>query len=65
MEEKKLASRKLWAFIIWTVLAITMMFTKFEVPEFVIKPHSVVTLLYILGQSAIDFIKAWKGTDEK
>ena len=60
----KLNSRKLWAFIAWTILIALGLILKRQVSAELIQAYSIVTVFYIGGQSAIDFIKTMKGKDE-
>lgn len=64
MEDKKLASRKLWAFILWSVLVLVNIIVKFELSEKMITSYALVTILYLSGQSVVDVVKAWKKKDE-
>jgi len=56
----KLKSRKLWAFIVWSVFMILTAILKPDLPEVQIKFYGYVTLLYVVTQGTIDAIVKWK-----
>ena len=55
----KIKSRKLWAFLIWTILALFLILTGQSL-EIFIPNFMVVTALYIGGQSAVDAVDKYK-----
>lgn len=53
----KIASRKFFAFMVWVVMMILQMRYKFTIADAWVNGFSIVTALYIGGQSAIDFFE--------
>ena len=53
----KIASRKLFAFMIWVVMMILQMRYKFTISDAWVDGFSLVTALYIGGQAAVDALQ--------
>lgn len=65
MKKDRMKSRKLWAWIIWSVLIVCAMIFKFDVSEAWINGYMIVTVLYLGGQSAVDVVERLKLKPEK
>ena len=62
---QKIKSRKLWAWIIWTIITgLSIIFAK-EYFAIVIPWYGGVTMIYVGGQSAIDFLKKQTGGENE
>jgi hypothetical protein len=61
----KLKSRKLWAFITWSALIVVGLILGRTVNPELIQWYGTVTIIYIGGQSAIDFIKILKAKEKQ
>jgi hypothetical protein len=55
----KIKSRKLWAFILWALLGVYMIFSQSDLTVF-IPNFMIVTVLYIGGEAAIDTVDRLK-----